>query len=407
MKSRLVKAFNKFYNDFLFFVVWRLVFFFHSLFPVDKNLVVFVASCDKTMPKEYRLLYEKAESNGYKCVCLYDRRTKNAGYIRRQYEKMKYGAEFQRYYARAKTTFLYEYYLPAFSHKPRKGSRLVQLWHGCGAFKKFSYSTRDSKWGLESKLFDRYKVHKSYTDIVASGGFIVPEYTEAFNADDGIIKVLGVPRTDVYFDSDFVKAQKDILLKTYPGLTGKRLVLWAPTFRGNNMRSSYNDKAIDFVKLAASLDSDTVFLIKLHPFASSVLTFSEEEKKAIDGKILNISDTVSTETALCCADVVITDYSSLIFEYALLSRPMIFYAYDLDEYEKERGFYYDYRSFVPGKIAKNTDELIDCIKNAERDFDKNAVEAFKNKFMSACDGHSTERIFQQLIAGNGGKEAQV
>lgn len=407
MKSRLVKAFNKFYNDFLFFVVWRLVFFFHSLFPVDKKLVVFVASCDKTMPKEYRLLYEKAEANGYKCVCLYDRRTKNAGYIRRQYEKMKYGAEFQRYYARAKTTFLYEYYLPAFSHKPRKGSRLVQLWHGCGAFKKFSYSTRDSKWGLESKLFDRYKVHKSYTDIVASGGFIVPEYTEAFNAGDGIIKVLGVPRTDVYFDSDFVKAQKDILLKTYPRLSGKRLVLWAPTFRGNNMRSSYNDKAIDFVKLAASLDSDTVFLIKLHPFASSVLTFSEEEKEAIGEKILNISDTVSTETALCCADVVITDYSSLIFEYALLSRPMIFYAYDLDEYEKERGFYYDYRSFVPGKIAKNTDELIDCIKNAEKDFDKKAVEAFKNKFMSACDGHSTERIFQQLIAGNGGKEAQV
>ena len=76
----------------------------------------------------------------------------------------------------------------------------------------------------------------------------------------------------------------------------------------------------------------------------------------------------------------------------------IFYAYDLDEYEKERGFYYDYRSFVPGKIAKNTDELIECIRNAEKDFDKAAVENFKNKFMSACDGRSTERIFQQLIA---------
>ena len=77
---------------------------------------------------------------------------------------------------------------------------------------------------------------------------------------------------------------------------------------------------------------------------------------------------------------------------------MIFYAYDLDEYEKERGFYYDYRSFVPGKIAKNTDELIECIRNADKDFDKAAVENFKNKFMSACDGRSTERIFQQLIA---------
>lgn len=399
MKAKLIKFINKTYNDFLFFVLWRLVFFFCSLLPVDKKLVVFVASCDSTMPKEYRLLYEKAEANGYKCVCLYNRNTKGAGYFRRQYEKMKYGCEFQRYYARAKTTFLYEYYLPAFAHKPRKGSRLVQLWHGCGAFKKFSYSTRNSKWGLESKLFDRYKVHKSYTDIIASGEFIIPEYKEAFNADDGVIKVLGVPRTDVYFDENFIKAQKEILLKAYPAFRGKKLVLWAPTFRGNNMRSSYNDKAIDFVKLASSLDDNTVFLIKLHPFASSVLTFSDEEKKAIGDKIINISDTVSTETALCSADVVVTDYSSLIFEYALLSRPMIFYAYDLDEYEKERGFYYDYRSFVPGKIAKTTDELIDCIQNTKRDYNQTVINEFRNKFMSACDGHSTERIFEALIAG--------
>lgn len=399
MKAKLIKFINKTYNDFLFFVLWRLVFFFCSLLPVDKKLVVFVASCDSTMPKEYRLLYEKAEANGYKCVCLYNRNTKGAGYFRRQYEKMKYGCEFQRYYARAKTTFLYEYYLPAFAHKPRKGSRLVQLWHGCGAFKKFSYSTRNSKWGLESKLFDRYKVHKSYTDIIASGEFIIPEYKEAFNADDGVIKVLGVPRTDVYFDESFIKAQKEILLKAYPAFRGKKLVLWAPTFRGNNMRSSYNDKAIDFVKLASALDDNTVFLIKLHPFASSVLTFSDEEKKAIGDKIINISDAVSTETALCSADVVITDYSSLIFEYALLSRPMIFYAYDLDEYEKERGFYYDYRSFVPGKIAKTTDELIDCIQNTKRDYSQTVINEFRNKFMSACDGHSTERIFEALIAG--------
>lgn len=398
MKAKLIKFINKTYNDFLFFVLWRLVFFFCSLLPVDKKLVVFVASCDSTMPKEYRLLYEKAEANGYKCVCLYNRNTKGAGYFRRQYEKMKYGCEFQRYYARAKTTFLYEYYLPAFAHKPRKGSRLVQLWHGCGAFKKFSYSTRNSKWGLESKLFDHYKVHKSYTDIIASGEFIIPEYKEAFNADDGVIKVLGVPRTDVYFDESFIKAQKEILLKAYPAFRGKKLVLWAPTFRGNNMRSSYNDKAIDFVKLASALDDNTVFLIKLHPFASSVLTFSDEEKKAIGDKIINISDTVSTETALCSADVVVTDYSSLIFEYALLSRPMIFYAYDLDEYEKERGFYYDYRSFVPGKIAKTTDELIDCIQNTKRDYNQTVINEFRYKFMSACDGHSTERIFEALIA---------
>ena len=103
------------------------------------------------------------------------------------------------------------------------------------------------------------------------------------------------------------------------------------------------------------------------------------------------------ENLLCAADAVISDYSSLIFEYSLLERPMIFYAYDLEEYEYDRAFYYDYRSFVPGEIVTDTDGIINEIKKSEASFDRERIIRFKNEYMSACDGNSSARIFDEII----------
>ena len=76
---------------------------------------------------------------------------------------------------------------------------------------------------------------------------------------------------------------------------------------------------------------------------------------------------------------------------------MIFYAYDLNEYESDRAFYYDYTSFVPGRIVTDTDGIINEIKSLEASFDKEKVIRFKNEYMSACDGKSSARIFDELI----------
>ena len=96
------------------------------------------------------------------------------------------------------------------------------------------------------------------------------------------------------------------------------------------------------------------------------------------------------EVTLGAADLLIADYSSLIFEYALLDRPMLFYAYDLKEYDRDRSFYYEYRSFVPGKIVITNNEIINAIKCS--DFEAEKIPAFRQKFMSACDGKSVQRI---------------
>lgn len=410
MKEKLINKLNELYyktlhkekwrkalNDFLYFFLWKAAFLVASLKGRDEKLILFVASNHYEMPKEYKALYDKAKSEGYKCICLFKFKGGSRVIFKNELSKIKSDLVFQKYYARAKTTFLYEYYLPAYANNVKKGSRLVQLWHGCGAFKKFSYSTRDSSWGLEDSLFDRYKVHKNYTDIVASSEYIISKYAEAFACDKSIIKPVGVPRTDVYFDEEFINGQKMVLLSKYPELADKKIILYAPTFRGDNLGTSYNDKALDFLKLKEMFGKEYALLIKLHPHVANSLKFTEEEQINLDGFLFDISKTVIIDTALCCADILIADYSSLIFEYALLKRPMVFYAYDLEEYDGKRSFYYPYESFVPGKIVKDTDGLIKALKEAEKGADDKLLSDFTEKFMSACDGKSTERVFESFI----------
>ena len=98
-----------------------------------------------------------------------------------------------------------------------------------------------------------------------------------------------------------------------------------------------------------------------------------------------------TDSLLIAADAMVTDYSSVVFEYSLLGRLMAFFAYDLDDYNDWRGFYYDYDQMTPGPVVRTTAELADYLANAGT-FDRAQVDAFRDKFMSACDGHATERI---------------
>lgn len=122
---------------------------------------------------------------------------------------------------------------------------------------------------------------------------------------------------------------------------------------------------------------------------------TDEDKEKYGDFVFDGSTTVKIETALCAADILIADYSSLIFEYSLLNKPMLFYAYDLEEYEHDRSFYFDYKSFVPGKIVINNDEIILAIQ--KNDFRKDRIPAFREKFMGACDGRSTARIAKYAI----------
>ena len=110
---------------------------------------------------------------------------------------------------------------------------------------------------------------------------------------------------------------------------------------------------------------------------------------------MEIKDELTTSQLLMVADCCITDYSSIVFEYSLMEKPMLFFAYDLAEYYDERGFYYPYETFVPGKIVTTTEGIIEGLR-VWSDKDRERIVDFKARYMSGCDGRATERILQRM-----------
>ena len=205
--------------------------------------------------------------------------------------------------------------------------------------------------------------------------------------DDGIIKATGISRTDVFFDKGFVGDAVRKVREAVPAAEGRKVILYAPTFRGDVTHAKAPDR-LDIRYLMDRLGDRYVLLIKHHPFI--------KERPGIPAECssfaYDITEKLEIDDLLCAADVCISDYSSLVFEYALFRRPMIFFAYDLELYNDWRGFYYDYEELTPGPVVDTTGRVAECIEKCEEGFDSAAVEQFADKFMSSCDGHATDRI---------------
>jgi len=275
----------------------------------------------------------------------------------------------------------------------RKETKIIQTWHACGAFKKFGFSTAEKKFGGTREQLLKYPLHKNFSIVTVSSPEVVWAYAEAFNMNDRKQDILptGISRTDVFYDQDAIRAAYEKIHKLMPSSRKKKVILYAPTYRGR-VAKAYSPEKMDLQLMHQELGEEYVIVFKHHPFVKKRPQVPEELKEfAVD-----MTDDMAIEELLMVSDICISDYSSLVFEFSLFERPMIFFAYDLDEYFDWRGFYYPYEEMAPGPICKETEEMIDYIKHLDTKFDKQQVIAFKEKFMSACDGHATERILELL-----------
>lgn len=275
----------------------------------------------------------------------------------------------------------------------RKETKIIQTWHACGAFKKFGFSTAEKKFGGTREQLLKYPLHKNFSIVTVSSPEVVWAYAEAFNMNDRKQDILptGISRTDVFYDQDAIRAAYEKIHKLMPSSRKKKVILYAPTYRGR-VAKAYSPEKMDLQLMHQELGEEYVIVFKHHPFVKKRPQVPGELKEfAVD-----MTDDMAIEELLMVSDICISDYSSLVFEFSLFERPMIFFAYDLDEYFDWRGFYYPYEEMAPGPICKETEEMIDYIKHLDTKFDKQQVIAFKEKFMSACDGHATERILELL-----------
>ena len=269
-----------------------------------------------------------------------------------------------------------------------KNQFVLQLWHACGAFKTFGF-TRAGRPGAPDMASS---AHRKYNNVIVSSTNVVNCYAEAFGVSKEVVLPLGIPRTDIFFDNSYSKSIKDEFYKKYPNLKNKKIILFAPTFRGGRRETAYYPiDAFNPVKIYNRLNKEYVIVLKYHLFIKESFKVPEEYSDSI----ISISADKDINDLLFIADIVITDYSSLIFESSLLNLPMLFYTFDLDSYISKRGFYFEYNDFVPGKIVYSQDELIESIKN--KDFEEFKLKSFKNKFFDNLDGKSTERVSKLIL----------
>lgn len=351
--------------------------------PVQENKVLFLEMRFTKLSNSFELIYKALEESGeYDLKCSYVQ----FNFIRGR-EFTQRVNEMLKELTTAKYVFVDDASLILSSIPLRKETVAINLWHACGAFKKFGRSTAELKFGSSAATLDKYPNYGNLTHVTVSSPEVIWAYEEAMHLPKGIVKATGVSRTDQFYDKEFVESRKQKLYEIMPEAKDKKVILYAPTFRGHVATASSPDR-IDFERFCRELGNEYVIVCKHHPFVKNPPIIPEE----LQHFARDLTKYLSIEDLLCCADICISDYSSLVFEYSLFEKPMIFYAYDYDNYCDWRGFYYDYSEFTPGPVVQTEDELLNSIKNIDTQFDKQKVIDFKEKFMGSCDGHATERI---------------
>jgi CDP-glycerol glycerophosphotransferase (TagB/SpsB family) len=273
-------------------------------------------------------------------------------------------------------------YLPVHVWPHRPTTTVVQVWHAAGALKRFG---ADTTRGLGEP--ERRFLHRHYDYVVTSGEASREPWSRALRTPLERVLPLGTPRTDFFHDEAALAAARERVLARYPVLAGRRIVLHAPTFRGRGRAKRPHD-ALDGRRLRGGLEVGDALVLKTHP---------NLDPTGIDtaGYDVVVDRAADINELLAAADILVTDYSSSVFEFALLHRPMVLVMPDLEDFERDPGLYLDARTELVGTRAADTDEVIEIIR--EDRFDLTAYDAFVARHMGGCDGHAAGRLVERFV----------
>lgn len=292
------------------------------------------------------------------------------------------------YISNAKYILLDDYYLPVYLIQPRKGTNVVQLWHAAGAFKKFGYSTVNTKFGPSSSYLKNIPIHSHYTHVFVSSKNMIPYYAEAFNMSEDHIFPVGVPRIDFFADEKRVKETNQKILKTMTKEQQQMVkILVAPTYRAeSNYRESDLDMVEEILAISKKIEKDKLIIFVGHPYIDK-----SKFKRLQQQNNIIVSSQFSTNDWMQLADAFVTDYSSAIFEFALLHKPLAHYVPDLEEYKKSRGLYNKIEVISDGTVLQKRTQLIEWINH------RKAGEHFDTSRMVQYNFSQTENIAKAIV----------
>jgi CDP-ribitol ribitolphosphotransferase len=289
------------------------------------------------------------------------------------------------YHLRTARLFLVDNaYLPIHVAPHPARTTVVQVWHAAGALKRFGLDTLPGPREPERSF-----LHRHYDWVVTSGEASREPWSRAFRTPLEHVVALGSPRTDQFFDQDALAHARARTIERYPMLAGRRVITYAPTFRGRG-RDKRPAPPLDAPRLRKALEPGDVLVLKSHPNLDPQLV----DRAGYD-VVIDPADDMNE--LLAATDILITDYSSSIFEYVLLRRPLILLVPDLEAYEREPGLYVDYRSEMVGVQVRETDGVAAAIRDGA--FDLAAYEPFIAHHLDAADGRASQRIVDRFTSG--------
>lgn len=307
--------------------------------------------------------------------------------------------QYKKYLAKAKY-WIFNYKIPDYIY-PKKNQVFIQCWHG----------TPLKRLGCDLEHFDnvlntmkgikkRYKIEASkFSYFISPSKFASEKFISAWNlkeiGKENIIVEEGYPRND--FLLNYTKQDEENIKKKL-GIENdnRKIILYAPTYRSDQHQTgvgyTYKEE-LNFAKLQEEIGNKYIILFRPHYFIANIFDFEKYK-----GFVYNVSDIDDINELYIISDILITDYSSVFFDFANLKRPIIFYMYDLEHYrDKSNGFYIDLNE-LPGKIVKTQQEVENEILRLEKEFKyDNKYKEFNDKYNYLDDGNASKRVVEECI----------
>lgn len=307
--------------------------------------------------------------------------------------------EYKKYLAKAKY-WIFNYKIPDFLY-PKKNQIFVQCWHG----------TPLKRLGCDLEHFDnvlntidgikkRYKIEASkFTYFISPSKFASEKFISAWNlkeiGKENIIVEEGYPRNDFLFnykEKDVQQIRKKLGIEN----DNRKIILYAPTYRSDQHQTGLGyvyKEEIDFKKMEEKFGKEYLILFRPHYFIANSFDFDKYK-----GFVYNVANIDDINELYIISDILITDYSSVFFDYANLKRPMIFFMYDLEHYKNEsNGFYIDLNE-LPGPIVETQEDLEKSIEDVDFNIGSSKkYKEFNEKYNYLDDGNASKRVIEKVI----------
>ncbi len=369
-----------------------------KILPLSKDVVVFESNVGRNYSGNVRAIYEYMIEQGldkkYRFVwSIEDVKTKIPGrvsIVRRT--RLKY-----LYYMSIAKVWVSDSRMPKWLVK-REGVTYIQTWHGT-PLKKLALDMDVLSMGGSTdveKYRENFKKNSHTWDyLISQNPFSTETFRRCFDFHKDMLEI-GYPRNDVLFKKNNAKDIDE--LKTRLKLPkDKKIILYAPTWRDDQFVAKSRYKFVsdmDYDVMRDALSDEYVMIVKYHYLVEDKVDWSKYK-----GFIYEFNQHADIADLYLVADMLITDYSSVMFDYSLLKRPLFFFAYDMENYKNNlRGFYFDFLATAPGPIAQDTKSLAEAIRNYKDEDWQDKYKAFSDKYNSCDDGHASKKVSELIEA---------